>query len=599
MGFFGRKKDKEKEKEKKGGLFGWMKRKQADEPEREEQIVEPEPETDTDDVAAQMLAEREAARQAETEQWREEAEAEIAADQAEAAALAAKAAQDELLTEEEDSEADAEDEEDEDDEEPIAVTFQPEEAESEAEEAEPETVKVEPEAVAEPETVEPEPEAVAEPETVESELEEVAEPETVETEPEEIAEPETVETESEAVAEPETVEAELETVAEPETVETEPEEVAEPETEESESEEVAEPETEESEPEEVAEPETEESEPEEVAEPETEEVEPEEVAEPETEESESEELDETEAEASEPEEPQEPEKKKKKGFFEKIRDGLRKTKDSVIAKMQLVLNAFTKIDEDLFDQLEETMIMGDMGAETSIEICDQLRKRVKERGITDPKQIMGLIQEIIGEMLGEDQTLQLQTKPSVIMVIGVNGAGKTTTIGKLCHQLKEDGKKVIVAAADTFRAAAIDQLEVWTDRAGVELVKHAEGSDPAAVVYDAIEAAKARNCDVLICDTAGRLHNKKNLMQELAKINRIIENKAAGCDKEILLVLDATTGQNAVNQARLFKEVADITGIVLTKLDGTAKGVGEKIDDLQPFHARDFVNALFETEERK
>ena len=552
MGFFGRKKDKEKEKEKKGGLFGWMKRKQADEPEREEQIVEPEPETDTDDVAAQMLAEREAARQAETEQWREEAEAEIAADQAEAAALAAKAAQDELLTEEEDSEADAEDEEDEDDEEPIAVTFQPEEAESEAEEAEPETVKVEPEAVAEPETVETESEAVAEPETVEAELETVAEPETVETEPE--------------------------TVAEPETVETEPEEVAEPETEESESEE---------------------------------------VAEPETEESESEELDETEAEASEPEEPQEPEKKKKKGFFEKIRDGLRKTKDSVIAKMQLVLNAFTKIDEDLFDQLEETMIMGDMGAETSIEICDQLRKRVKERGITDPKQIMGLIQEIIGEMLGEDQTLQLQTKPSVIMVIGVNGAGKTTTIGKLCHQLKEDGKKVIVAAADTFRAAAIDQLEVWTDRAGVELVKHAEGSDPAAVVYDAIEAAKARNCDVLICDTAGRLHNKKNLMQELAKINRIIENKAAGCDKEILLVLDATTGQNAVNQARLFKEVADITGIVLTKLDGTAKGgiivsikneleipvkligVGEKIDDLQPFHARDFVNALFETEERK
>ena len=567
MGFFGRKKDKEKEKEKKGGLFGWMKRKQADEPEREEQIVEQEPETDTDDVAAQMLAEREAARQAETEQWREEAEAEIAADQVEAAALAAKAAQDELLTEEEDSEAENE----EDEEEPIVVTFQPEEADSEAEETEPEEV-------AEPETVESKLEEVAEPETVESELEEVAESETVETEPEEVTELETVETEPEAVAEPETVETELEEVTEPETVETEPEEVAEPETEESESEE---------------------------------------VAEPETEESESEELDETEAEASEPEEPQEPEKKKKKGFFEKIRDGLRKTKDSVIAKMQLVLNAFTKIDEDLFDQLEETMIMGDMGAETSIEICDQLRKRVKERGITDPKQIMGLIQEIIGEMLGEDQTLQLQTKPSVIMVIGVNGAGKTTTIGKLCHQLKEDGKKVIVAAADTFRAAAIDQLEVWTDRAGVELVKHAEGSDPAAVVYDAIEAAKARNCDVLICDTAGRLHNKKNLMQELAKINRIIENKAAGCDKEILLVLDATTGQNAVNQARLFKEVADITGIVLTKLDGTAKGgiivsikneleipvkligVGEKIDDLQPFHARDFVNALFETEERK
>ena len=574
MGFFGRKKDKEKEKEKKGGLFGWMKRKQADEPEREEQIVEPEPETDTDDVAAQMLAEREAARQAETEQWREAAEAEIAADQAEAAALAAKAAQDELLTEEEDSEADAEDEED--DEEPIAVTFKPEEDEPEAV-AEPETVEVEPEEVAEPETVESEPEEVAEPEMVETEPEEVTEPETVETEPEEVTEPETVETEPEEVAEPETVESE------PETVETEPEEVAEPETVETE-------------------PETVEAESEVVPESEIVEVDSEEFEEPE---------------ASEPEEPQEPEKKKKKGFFEKIRDGLRKTKDSVIAKMQLVLNAFTKIDEDLFDQLEETMIMGDMGAETSIEICDQLRKRVKERGITDPKQIMGLIQEIIGEMLGEDQTLQLQTKPSVIMVIGVNGAGKTTTIGKLCHQLKEDGKKVIVAAADTFRAAAIDQLEVWTDRAGVELVKHAEGSDPAAVVYDAIEAAKARNCDVLICDTAGRLHNKKNLMQELAKINRIIENKAAGCDKEILLVLDATTGQNAVNQARLFKEVADITGIVLTKLDGTAKGgiivsikneleipvkligVGEKIDDLQPFHARDFVNALFETEERK
>ena len=610
MGFFGRKKDKEKEKEKKGGLFGWMKRKQADEPEREEQIVEPEPETDTDDVAAQMLAEREAARQAETEQWREEAEAEIAADQAEAAALAAKAAQDELLTEEEDSEADAEDEKDEDDEEPIAVTFKPEEADSETEETEPEEV-------AEPETVETEPEEIAEPETVEPEPEEIAEPETVETEPEEIAEPETVETESEEVAEPETIESEPEEVAEPEMVETEPEEVIEPETVETEPEEVAEPETVEPEPEEVIEPETVETESEEIAEPETVETEPEEIAEPEIVEAEPEEFEEPEAEASEPEEPQEPEKKKKKGFFEKIRDGLRKTKDSVIAKMQLVLNAFTKIDEDLFDQLEETMIMGDMGAETSIEICDQLRKRVKERGITDPKQIMGLIQEIIGEMLGEDQTLQLQTKPSVIMVIGVNGAGKTTTIGKLCHQLKEDGKKVIVAAADTFRAAAIDQLEVWTDRAGVELVKHAEGSDPAAVVYDAIEAAKARNCDVLICDTAGRLHNKKNLMQELAKINRIIENKAAGCDKEILLVLDATTGQNAVNQARLFKEVADITGIVLTKLDGTAKGgiivsikneleipvkligVGEKIDDLQPFHARDFVNALFETEERK
>lgn len=301
----------------------------------------------------------------------------------------------------------------------------------------------------------------------------------------------------------------------------------------------------------------------------------------------------------------------KKGIFAKIRDGLRKTKDAMISRMQQIVNTFTKIDDDLFEQLEETMIMSDLGPETSVEICETLRKRVKERGVTDPNCIMGMIQEIITEMLGEDQTLEYPTKPTVVMVIGVNGAGKTTTIGKLCYQLKSEGKKVIVAAADTFRAAAIDQLEVWTDRAGVELVKHAEGSDPAAVVYDAIAAAKARDCDVLICDTAGRLHNKKNLMQELAKINRIIEAQAEGCHKEILLVLDATTGQNAVNQARLFQEVADLTGIVLTKLDGTAKGgiivsirnelgipvklvgVGEKIDDLQPFRAEDFVRALF------
>ena len=328
------------------------------------------------------------------------------------------------------------------------------------------------------------------------------------------------------------------------------------------------------------------------------------------------------AEASEPEEAEqleepeeipeeEPEKPKKKGFFTKIRDGLRKTKDAMIARMQQVVNTFTKIDDDLFDQLEETMIMSDLGPETSVEICETLRKRVKERGVTDPSLIMGMIQEIITEMLGEDQTLEYPTKPTVVVVIGVNGAGKTTTIGKLCHQLKSEGKKVLVAAADTFRAAAIDQLEVWTQRAGVDIVKHAEGSDPASVVYDAIDAAKARGCDVLICDTAGRLHNKKNLMQELAKINRIIETRAEGCHQEVLLVLDATTGQNAVNQARLFQEVANITGIVLTKLDGTAKGgiivsirnelgipvkligVGEKIEDLQPFHAEDFVRALF------
>ena len=300
------------------------------------------------------------------------------------------------------------------------------------------------------------------------------------------------------------------------------------------------------------------------------------------------------------------------GLFSKIKEGLRKTKESMISGMQRVVNSFTKIDEDLFEQLEETMIMSDMGVETSVEICEKLRKRVKERGVTDPGKIMELIQEIISEMMGEDVTLDLSTTPSIILVIGVNGAGKTTTIGKLCHQYKQQGKKVLVAAADTFRAAAIDQLEVWTQRAGVDLVKHAEGSDPAAVVFDAVTAAKARKTDVLICDTAGRLHNKKNLMEELRKINRIISQQAEGYAVETLLVLDATTGQNAVNQARLFNEVADITGIVLTKLDGTAKGgivisiknelgipvkligVGEQIDDLQPFDSRSFVTALFE-----
>jgi len=300
------------------------------------------------------------------------------------------------------------------------------------------------------------------------------------------------------------------------------------------------------------------------------------------------------------------------GFFSKIKDGLKKTKESMVRKMQKVVNSFTKIDEELFEQLEETMIMSDMGVETSVQICEELRKVIKERGITDPSVIMELIQEIVSEMMGSDTELDFSSKPSVIMVIGVNGAGKTTTIGKMCHQYINEGKKVIVAAADTFRAAAIDQLQVWTDRAGAEIVKHAEGSDPASVVFDAIAAAKARDCDVLICDTAGLLHNKKNLMDELAKMNRIIEREAPESSKEVLLVLDATTGQNAVNQARLFKEVAPISGIVLTKLDGTAKGgivisiknelgipvkmigVGEKIDDLQPFNSRDFVKALFE-----
>ena len=303
------------------------------------------------------------------------------------------------------------------------------------------------------------------------------------------------------------------------------------------------------------------------------------------------------------------------GLFSKIKAGLLKTKQQMVSKISLLLNSFTKIDEDLFEQLEETLIMSDVGVDTSLEICDRLRKKIKELGITDPKEIMHLIHEIIADMMGEDQGLDLSTSPSVIMVIGVNGAGKTTTIGKLCHKLKGEGKKVIVAAADTFRAAAIDQLQVWTDRAGVDIVKHAEGSDAAAVVYDAITAAKARHCDVVVVDTAGRLHNKKNLMDELAKINRIVTQQAEGCSREILLVLDATTGQNAVNQARLFSEVADITGIVLTKLDGTAKGgvvlaikegldvpvkyigVGEQIDDLQPFDAKDFAKALFETGE--
>ncbi len=299
-------------------------------------------------------------------------------------------------------------------------------------------------------------------------------------------------------------------------------------------------------------------------------------------------------------------------FFQKIKMGLLKTKQAMISSFQRVINSFTKIDEELFEELEETMIMSDIGVDTSVEICEQLRKKVKERGITDPQEIMGLIQEIISEMMGEDTQIDISTKPSIIMVIGVNGVGKTTTIGKLCHQYRQQGKKVIVAAADTFRAAAIDQLEIWTKRAGVDIIKHSEGSDPGAVIFDAITAGKARGADIIICDTAGRLHNKKNLMNELSKINRIVSQQAEGCARETLLVLDATTGQNAVNQAKMFSETADITGIVLTKLDGTAKGgivisiknelnipvklvgVGEKIDDLQPFNSKDFVNALFD-----
>lgn len=302
------------------------------------------------------------------------------------------------------------------------------------------------------------------------------------------------------------------------------------------------------------------------------------------------------------------------GFFEKIKAGLKKTKDSLMGNIERVLNSFTKIDEDFFEELEETLIMSDLGAETSMAVCDELRKLVKEQGLTSPDEIKKALKSILVEMLGEDKKLDLSTKPSVILIIGVNGAGKTTTIGKLSANLKGQGKKVLVAAADTFRAAAVEQLEVWTQRAGVDIVKHDEGSDPASVVFDALSAVKARDMDVLICDTAGRLHNKKNLMEELRKISRIIHQQAEGCSLETLLVLDATTGQNAVNQAKLFSEVADITGIVLTKLDGTAKGgiivsihkelgipvklvgVGEKLDDLQEFSAEAFVDALFDEE---
>lgn len=300
------------------------------------------------------------------------------------------------------------------------------------------------------------------------------------------------------------------------------------------------------------------------------------------------------------------------GFFDKIKTGLQKTKNNMVNKVELLINSFTKIDEDFFEELEETLIMSDVGVATSTKICDRLRAKIKETGETDPKRIKGLIKEIVSEMLAGGEELNINTKPSVILVIGVNGVGKTTTIGKLAANLKAQGKKVILGAADTFRAAAIEQLEVWGERAGVDIIKHGEGSDPAAVIYDAISAGKARGCDVIICDTAGRLHNKKHLMDELAKISRIIDREMGDCDKEVLLVLDATTGQNAVNQAKQFQEAAGITGIVLTKLDGTARGgiviaikdelglpvkyigVGEQIDDLQPFSPQDFADALFD-----
>ena len=301
------------------------------------------------------------------------------------------------------------------------------------------------------------------------------------------------------------------------------------------------------------------------------------------------------------------------GIFDKIREGLKKTRDSISGQITQMVNSFTKIDEELFEELEELLVMGDVGVPTATYITGQLRQKVKEKGITDPSLILGELKAIVADILQGDDTLHISTKPSVILVIGVNGVGKTTTIGKLAARLKGEGKSVILGAADTFRAAAIEQLEVWAQRAGVPLIKHGEGADPAAVVFDTIAAAKARGCDVVICDTAGRLHNKKNLMDELGKISRIIDRELPGCDRETLLVLDAATGQNAVNQAREFQSAAGITGIVLTKLDGTPKGgvvlpikrdlglsvkfigVGEQVDDLQPFDAAAFADALFDT----
>lgn len=300
------------------------------------------------------------------------------------------------------------------------------------------------------------------------------------------------------------------------------------------------------------------------------------------------------------------------GLFSKIKAGLQKTKSSISDGITSIINSFTKIDEDFFEELEEILVMSDIGVETSVKICDELRIRVKRDGITDPNQIKGIMHDIIVEMLGYDTPLMLDTKPSVILVIGVNGVGKTTTIGKMSLMLKNTGKKVVLGAADTFRAAAIDQLAVWAQRADVTMVKSVEGSDPASVVFDTIASAKSKGADVIICDTAGRLHNKKNLMDELAKIYRVIKRELPDSSIETLLVLDAATGQNAVNQAREFKNVADITGIVLTKLDGTAKGgiviaihnelgipvkfvgVGEGIDDLQPFNAKEFADAIFD-----
>lgn len=303
------------------------------------------------------------------------------------------------------------------------------------------------------------------------------------------------------------------------------------------------------------------------------------------------------------------------GLFSKISSGLKKTRDSFSGAVNSVISSFTKIDEELFVELEETLILADTGVETATAICDELRSRVKSERVTDPAVITEMLEQVIVDFMSVDNTIKTTTKPSMILVIGVNGVGKTTSIGKMAHRYKEEGKSVILGAADTFRAAAAEQLTIWADRAGVPIIKHGEGADPSAVVFDTIAAAKARKSDVIICDTAGRLHNKKNLMEELSKMSRIINRELPDADVEVLLVLDATTGQNAVNQAKIFKEAAGITGIILTKLDGTAKGgvviaitkelgipvkligVGEQIDDLQDFSPQQFANALFGKEE--
>lgn len=299
-------------------------------------------------------------------------------------------------------------------------------------------------------------------------------------------------------------------------------------------------------------------------------------------------------------------------FFDKLKAGLAKTKAAIFGQINDLFKSFVRIDEDMLDELEEVLICSDIGASTTMYILDELRERIREKRLTDPEDAKAELKEILLELVGDSEPLDLSTKPSVILVIGVNGVGKTTSIGKMASELKSQGKKVLVCAADTFRAAAIEQLSVWCDRAGVDLIKQASGSDPAAVVYDAANAARSRGADVLIIDTAGRLHNKKNLMDELAKINRVISRELPDSARETLLVLDSTTGQNAVNQAKEFKNAADISGLVLTKLDGTAKGgivfsvkrelnipvkfigVGEGIDDMKPFNATEFVDALFE-----